>query len=52
MTDDTHDKLVQTYLEYFKANEKFEQSPSEANKRTARRQLRKLITLAKTRQED
>ncbi len=52
MTDDTHDKLVQTYLEYFKANEKFEQSPSEANKRTARRQLRKLITLAKTRQEE
>ena len=52
MTDDTHDKLVQTYLEYFRANEKFEQSPSEANKRTARRELRHLINLAKQRQEE
>ena len=50
MTDDTHDELVKTYLEYFKANEKFEQSPSEATKRSARRELRKLITLAKARQ--
>lgn len=52
MTDDTHDELVKTYLEYFKANEKFEQGPSEATKRTARRELRKLITLAKARQEE
>ena len=50
--DDTHDKLVKTYLDYFKANEKFERGPSESTKRTARRELRKLISLAKQRQEE
>jgi hypothetical protein len=52
MTDDTHDELAKAYFEYFKANEKFEQSPSEATKRTARRELRNLIKLAKARQEE
>jgi site-specific recombinase XerC len=52
MSDDTHDKLVKTYLNYFEANEKFERGPSERTKRTARRELRKLITLAKQRQEE
>ena len=52
MSDDTHDKLVKTYLNQFEANEKFERGPSERTKRSARRELRKLITLAKQRQEE
>lgn len=52
MENDTHDQLVITYLDYFKANEKFEQGPSERTKRTARRELRKLIKLAKQRQDE
>ena len=52
MNDDTHDELAKAYFENFKANEKFEQSPSEATKRSARRELRKLIRLAKARQEE
>jgi len=52
MNDDTHDQLVKTYLDYFEANEKFEQGPSERTKRAARRELRKLITLAKQRQDE
>jgi len=50
--DDTQDKLAQTYLNYFDANEKFEKRPSERTKRTARRELRKLIALAKQRQSE
>ena len=52
MNDDTHDKLVKTYLNYFEANEKFEQGPSERTKRSARRELRELMRLAKTRQQE
>ena len=39
MMDDTHDKLVNAYLEYFKANEKFEQRLSVRTHRTSRRWL-------------
>ena len=52
MSDDTHDELVKTYLNYFKANETFERGPSERTKRSARRELRKRILLAKKRQEE
>ncbi len=52
MNDDTHDKLVQTYLEYFKANEQFERGPSLRTKRNARELLRKLRDLAKVRQTE
>ena len=52
MTDDTHDKLVKTYLKYFETNEKFEHRPSERTKRAARRELRQLIHLAKQRQDE
>ena len=52
MTDDTHDQLVKTYLAYFEANEKFEHGPSNRTKRSARRQLRKLMSLAKQRQDE
>ena len=52
MTDDTHDKLVKAYLEYFAANEKFEQGPSDRTKRNARRTLRNLMRLAKQRQDE
>ena len=50
--NDTHDELAQTFLNYFKASEDFERSPSERTKRTTRRELRKIITLAKKRQEE
>ena len=52
MNDDTHDKLVQTYLEYFKANEQFERGPSLRTKRNARELLRKIRDLAKVRQTE
>ena len=50
--EDTHDKLMKAFLEYFAASEVFETRPSEATKRTARRELRKVIRLAKARQEE
>ena len=50
--NDTHDELAETFLNYFKASEDFERSPSERTKRTTRRELRKIITLAKKRQEE
>lgn len=50
--DDTHDELVKTYLKYFSVSELFERRPSVRNSRAARRELRKLITLAKQRQDE
>lgn len=50
--DDTHDKLVKTYLKYFSVSELFERRPSVRNSRAARRELRKLIALAKQRQDE
>ena len=49
MDTDTHDKLVEAYLEYFKANEKFEVRNSERTHRATRRWLRTIRELAHTR---
>ncbi len=50
--DDTHDQIMQAVLSYLKASETFERRPSESTKRTARRELRLLIGLAKQRQDE
>lgn len=50
--DDIHDQLMKAVLDYLDASEYFEQRPSEARKRAVRRELRKLIRLAKDRQEE
>ena len=47
--DDTHDKLVKAYLEYFKANEKFESRNSVRTHRYVRKCLREIRNLAKDR---
>ena len=52
MTDDTHDKLVQAYLAYFKANEKFEQRLSYRTHRESRKWLREIKNLSKIRAEE
>jgi hypothetical protein len=43
---DTHDKLVEAYLNYFKANEKFEQRNSVRTHKESRRWLRQIRILA------
>jgi len=50
--DDTHDKLTKAYLEYFKANEKFERQNSVRTHRTVRRWLREIRTLAYKRMDE
>ena len=50
--DDTHDKLTQAYLEYFKANEKFEARNSVRTHREVRRWLRVMRDLAKQRSDE
>jgi site-specific recombinase XerC len=50
--NDTHDQIMQTVLSYLKASETFERRPSESTKRTARRELRNLMSLAKQRQDE
>jgi len=52
MSNDIHDQLMKAVLDYLAASEYFEQRPSEFRKRLARRELRKLIRLAKARQEE
>lgn len=52
MTDDTHDEMMKAVFDYLAASELFEQRPSEATKRQARRELRRLVTLAKARQTE
>lgn len=52
MTEDIHDQLMKAVLDYLAASEFFEQRPSEARKRLTRRELRKLIRLARARQEE
>ena len=52
MSDDVHDKLVQAYLEYFKANENFEARNSVRTHRDVRRWLREVRSLAKERMEE
>ena len=50
--NDTHDQIMQAVLSYLKASETFERRLSESTKRTARRELRLLIGLAKQRQDE
>lgn len=50
--DDTHDKLMKKVLDYLAASEAFERRPSHPKKRTARRELRLLMQLAKERQAE
>jgi len=47
--DDAHDLLVKAYLDYFKANEKFEERNSVRTHREVRKCLRDIRTLAKQR---
>ena len=50
--EDTQDKLVKAYLEYFKANEKFETRNSVRTHRYVRKCLREIRELAKARMEE
>jgi hypothetical protein len=50
--DDIHDRLTQAYLEYFKANEKFESRNSVRTHREARKWLRIMRDLAKQRMDE
>lgn len=52
MEDDAHDLLVKAYLDYFKANEKFEKMNSVRTHRTVRKCLRDIRTLAKERADE
>ena len=52
MQDDTQDKLGKAYLEYFRANEKFEQKNSVRTHRYVRKCLRDIRELAKIRMEE
>lgn len=52
MNDDTHDLLTKAYMQYFKANEKFEARNSVRTHREARRWLREIRLLAKTRMDE
>ena len=53
MEDDAHDLLVKAYLDYFKANEKFEQRNSVRTHRAVRKVLKNVIrTLAKERADE
>jgi hypothetical protein len=49
---DTHDKLVEAYLNYFKANEKFEARNSVRTHKESRRWLREIRSLAYIRMEE
>ena len=50
--DDTHDKLTKAYIEYYKANEKFERNNSVRTHKEVRRILRQIRILAKDRMEE
>lgn len=50
--DDTHDKLTKAYMQYFKANEKFEARNSVRTHRESRKWLREIRALAKLRMEE
>ena len=50
--DDVHDMLIKAYLDYFKANEKFEKMNSVRTHRTVRRCLRDIRALAKERADE
>ncbi len=50
--NDVHDELVKAYLEYFKANDKFELRNSVRTHREVRRWLRTIRSLAYDRMEE
>jgi len=50
--DDIHDQLTKAYLEYFKANEAFEQRLSHRTHAASRRWLREIRKLAKERMDE
>jgi hypothetical protein len=50
--DDTHDRLVKAYMEYFKANDKFESRNSVRTHRETRKWLREIRNLAKDRMDE
>ena len=50
--DDTHDRLVKAYMEYFKANENFEARNSVRTHREARKWLREIRNLSKDRMDE
>ena len=52
MEDDKHDLLVKAYLDYFTANEKFEQRNSVRTDRAVRKCLREIRSLAKERADE
>ena len=52
MNNDTHDELVKAYLEYYKANEKWERSRSYRTYYATQRWLRKIRRLAKAKGEE
>ena len=52
MTDDIHDPLTKAYLEYFKANEAFEDRLSHRTHASSRRWLREIRRLAKLRMDE
>ena len=49
---DIHDKLAEAYLEYFRANEKFEARNSVRTHRYVRKCLRDIRALAKLRMDE
>ena len=49
---DVHDKLVEAYLQYFKANEKFEARNSVRTHRESRKFLREIRMYAKLRADE
>ena len=50
--DDVHDMLIKAYLDYFKANEKFEKMNSVSTHRAVRKCLRDIRALAKERADE
>lgn len=50
--DDTHDKLTKAYLEYFKANEKWETKKSVRTYYATQKWLRQIQKLSKAKQKE
>ena len=50
--DDTHDKLVKAYLDYFSLNEDFQQRPAETRRRLVRKKLSEIQRLCRTRRDE
>jgi hypothetical protein len=50
--DDTHDKLVKAYLDYFALNEDFQQRPAETRRRIVRKKLNEIKLLCSIRRDE